>query len=298
MTGAAWRSAQLSLDLATLTALAHTGWLSTSQLHALCFPNASINTVRSTLKHLAQTGCVAPIRWRCSVPDGGQPWFITPLGIEVLTRYRAVQQTIVIHDVQRPGSALQQVEWQTQLAVRDVIVQMVMTARATPWLAALETQLPPWPPTWPAPLAADAKLAIVWDEAEQQSSHWLPWPYLPDQRRVHEYWLFLAREEHTSALHRLAAVPLTPATVPLLLVREPAQLQAVADELRVLAERSNARSRLLVADWTTLTTGFETATWRDANGTERRLRPDITDVASLTDVASRRGAGTGEVMEQ
>lgn len=286
------RSSQLSLDLATLTALAHTSWLSTSQLHALCFPNRSIKTVRATLQHLSQAGWVAPIRWRCTVPDGGQPWFITPSGIEVLTRYRAVQYTIVMRDVQRPGSALQQVEWQIQLAVRDVIVQMVTSARATPWLAALEVQLPPWPPTWPAPIAADAKLGIVWQEPAQQASDWLPWPYHPASRSVNEYWLFMVREDHTGALHRLAAVPIKPEIVPLLLVRKPVQLQTIADELRTVSKRSSSLSRLLVADCTSLVTGFQTVMWRDANGAERRLRPGDSEADNL------HGLDTGKSVEQ
>ncbi len=54
----------LQRDIAVLSALAHLGWLTTEQVHALCFPGAMVSTVRTTLRYFREAGWVYAARWR------------------------------------------------------------------------------------------------------------------------------------------------------------------------------------------------------------------------------------------
>ena len=43
-------------DIAVLSALAQLGWLTTEQVHALCFLGTMVSTVRTTLRYFREAG--------------------------------------------------------------------------------------------------------------------------------------------------------------------------------------------------------------------------------------------------
>ncbi len=166
-------------DLRTLVVLAHTGWLTTEQIHALCCPGNVMATTRMALRRLAAVGWIRSVRWRVS-PQMHQAWSITRKGLQVLRPYQDVRLDQTICDLGRPSTALERAEWCIQAVTRQFVTQLVLTARRTAFLAHLDIRLLAWPPLPNGAGIAmpDAVVRIQWRPAVVQPPTWLPWPSL------------------------------------------------------------------------------------------------------------------------
>jgi hypothetical protein len=167
----------LSREFRVLSSLAYFGWLDSQQLQALCFPDSTMSTVRTTLHYFEEAGWVHHVRWCIGPPDGGHIWATRSKGIQMIER----SVSIVPHpvsDLARPTTAIEREEWRVQLAIRTLVTRLVLRARQQPLLASLALTLPPT--TWQAALAdpglePDAVLSIGPDGRRRQQSTWLPW---------------------------------------------------------------------------------------------------------------------------
>lgn len=167
----------LTRELSVLSSLSQFGWLTTQQLHALCFQGMAVSTVRTTLHYFEEANWVHHVRWRIGAPDGGHIWAIQLKGIRTLQQYLPAVPRIVC-DLSRPTCALEQEEWRVQLAIRNFMTRFVLETRQRPLVAVASVALPTT--TWQHALATpriqpDFSLSLAWDPAVVQSSIWLPW---------------------------------------------------------------------------------------------------------------------------
>lgn len=259
---------QVARDLAVLTALAHLGWLTTEQLHTLCFADASRVTVRLTLRALAEAGWLAPIRWWIGSRRGGQLWAVLPKGVEQLQRYRPVVAPCVPRDLGRPSSALERAEWMAQCVTRSFVVMLIQAARQTAVLAAMEIALPPWPPDQSCLAPPDARLTIVWAPAQRQTGTWLPWSESAlDATGAQRYQLHIVRAGDPDPARLVPPLGRTSHLAILLF-----QTAAHYEQTQARLLRTNTIPVRLTT-WDTLAAGLSGAVWRDAVGQPCTLAP-------------------------
>ena len=179
--GTTWFTFETTLqrDLAVLHTLAQLRWLTTEQVHALCFPGTGIATVRITLRALESAGWVWHAGWRIKTSSGSYLWMITSKGVQLLAYYGLIGTKQVLLDLVRPSTALEHVEWRIGLATRTLITHLVLEARRTALLAQFSVTLPlPWSrlsTNTVAPLLPDLVFSIVWSPHTLHATAWLPW---------------------------------------------------------------------------------------------------------------------------
>jgi hypothetical protein len=199
-------------ELRVLRTLAHVGWLTTEQLHALCFPSDVMATVRTTLRQLEQAGWICHARWRIKSTSGSNVWGIGYKGPFILSRYGADVPPNLLN-LTRPSTAMEHEEWFVCAQARLLLVRLVLNARCNSLLCHIDVR---FADTNPARGSAgggadqpDALLAIAWTPPVVHTSTWLPWldpPQHADATRTVRYACFFAR-----------SVPLAaPASAPLL----------------------------------------------------------------------------------
>lgn len=262
-------------DLATLCALAHTGWLTSSQIHRLCFPNQVVATVRLTLRYLAEAGWIKQLRWRVGRADGGRTWAITRRGVAMIGHYCDIKNPTILQDHRRPSSSLEQEEWHTQLRVRELVTALICSARQRALMSRFAVTLPVWPPPPQRMSSHDADLAVVWGLRKRQEATWLPWP-TPEllDLPITWYMLFIARRGDANPMRRVMASVDESNAIPILVLEDSmAQLKDFQHLMLRVGERP-----ILLGTWTEVIADPGGLAWRDTAG-----RPCLLDIATIKD---------------
>ncbi len=221
----AWSAADTGLerDLAVLRTLAHMRWLTTEHIHTLCFPGTGISAVRMTLHAMEDAGFIWHTRWRIKMSSGSYLWTMTAKGLRQLEYYNVAVPHNALHNLVRPSTSLEHVEWRIELAVRTTLMCLVLEARRTPLLAHLCMS---FPSSWSGSLAGstaelppDLLLSIVWTPGTTHSAAWLPWvcdTSLDTLAAAKHYALFFDRLHWGNCLRQSPATKGTVQIVPLI----------------------------------------------------------------------------------
>ncbi len=278
----------LKRDVAILSTLAHLHCATFSQLHALCFPFHTLGTARLTLRYLAEANFIARSTWRLKYErdERGQVWVLSAKGIDVLQRYAPHVPPLARIDLGRPSTAVEYEEWRIRLQVRTLLIRLLLEARQTPLLHALEIRLP-WSASWPTawgqvPLPdPDACISVTWRPAERQGVDWLPWldPGPAHQHTIHHP-IYLERAYAQTNLLDLVPAPSqcrpNEQVVPLLVLRDEARRLPILEHVQALPEAPAMR----LATWAALDEGLTHALWLDERGATCALQPhDVLKVA-------------------
>lgn len=200
-------------DLAVLRTLAQFGWLTTEHVHALCFPDTGIATVRITLRALEDAGWMCHARWRIKGSNSSHIWTVTTKGLQLLAGYGLDVANFRLCDLVRPSTGLEHVEWRIELAARTLITHLVLEARQLAVLAYFSFLLPkPWSKLFTDDVTQqlpDVVLSIIWSPSTVHTTAWLPWT--ADVTPLHstppiDYMLFFDRMSWVCALQNLQAV--------------------------------------------------------------------------------------------
>ena len=271
----------LQRDVAILSTLAYLHCATAQQLHALCFPYHTIATTRTTLYYLAEAHFIARTPWRLKreSDERGQVWALAAKGHDLLQRYIPHLPPLARIDLARPSTALEHEEWRVRLQVRTLLVRLLLAARQTPLLLAIEVQLP-WNASWPTargdvPLPGpDACVAITWHPAERKAADWLPWlEPSPTQATTILHPIYV---ERTHARTNLASM--LPAwsqnwpdqhLLPVVILQDEGRYAPTLQQLHTLPQAPAVRLGTLAA----LEGGLPQAQWRDEHGVACGLRP-------------------------
>lgn len=265
--------ATVKRDVAVLTALAYAGWLTTEQLHRLCFPGYVLATTRITLRAFGEAGWIRQVRWRIAPQSHDHLWIITSKGLEVVGRYHDVRSVKIPYDLRRPSTALEQQEWRIQVAVRHFVTALILAARRSSLLADLAVQLPCWPPLGHVTVP-DAVFTIVWRPAVTQGPSWLPWPVTqpPVYQSALQYPLHLDRslDAHGAIVVLDAATnPAGPSQIPIIVLRSEERRRFVQHRLQSLPAERPVR----LGTWEALEGDIEQDGWYDSHGNCCTLQP-------------------------
>ncbi len=169
----------LPREVAVLQTLAYVGWLTTEQMHALCFPSSVVATVRTVLRALEDAHWIYHVRWRIKAATKSHIWAITPVGFQVATHYGTTGASYYSADLGRPSTALEHTEWHIRLAVRTLVTRLVLEGRRAALLAQFSVLFPDFRSASflgdTAGLPPDLVLAIVWSPNKTHAVTWLPW---------------------------------------------------------------------------------------------------------------------------
>ena len=271
----------LKRDVAILSTLAHLHCATVSQLHALCFPFHTLATARLTLHYLAEANFIARSTWRLKQEtyERGQVWILTAKGIDLLQRYALHVPPLARIDLGRPSTAVEHEEWRIRLQVRTLLIRLLLEARQTPLLHALEIRLP-WSASWPTawgqvPLPdPDACVSVTWSPAERKGADWLPW-LDPGQAHDHTIHHPIYLERAYARANLLNLVPAPPRrgpdeqVVPLLILRDDARCLPIVQQLQTLPNAPAVR----LASRAALDRGLTHAPWLDEHGAACSLQP-------------------------
>jgi hypothetical protein len=247
----------LRRDVAILSTLAQLHCATIPQLYALCSPNHTLTTVRTSLFYLAEAHCIAHSTWRVRglTRERGQVWVLTAKGHETLRRYSPHFPPLACIDLGRPSTALEYEEWRVRIWIRTMLVRFLLHARYTSFLNRLEFQLPwnpsdlvPSKPTLPP--EPDATVLVVWHPAERQPNDWLPWLVpLPASQSVSQsvvcYPIFVerthARIDIASLVSSWSATSIPSHYVPLVILQDEARSAEVHTQVSMLPAASSIR---------------------------------------------------------
>lgn len=260
----------LGRELSVLSSLSQFGWLTTQQLHALCFQGMAVSTARTTLHYFEEANWVYHVRWRIGGPECGHIWAIQLRGIRTLEQYLPTARQIV-SDLSRPTSALEKEEWRVQLAVRNFMTRLVLEARQRPLVAAASFAVPgnSWQHALVAPLIQpDLTLSLAWEQAVVQSSTWLPWIDTVDAdaeaARVLPAHFALYCDRTASASHlswlmrTVATESIGKPAMPVVVLRNEDRRAAAQDALYQIASPPVCR----IVTWAELEQGLSARLWR------------------------------------
>jgi hypothetical protein len=165
-------------EVTVLRTLAHVGWLTTDQLHALCFPGDAMATVRTTLRSLEDAGWICHARWRIKSTSGSNVWGIGYKGPFILSRYGDGVPPRLLN-LTRPSTAIEHEEWYVRLQARLLLVRLILCARQTALLAHLDATFTDADPIISDVASGgtppDAVFMITWAPPIVQRFDWLPW---------------------------------------------------------------------------------------------------------------------------
>ncbi len=270
---------RLTRDVAVLSTLAHVAWLTTDQLHALCFPETKLATVRTALRYYEEAGWLRRARWGISGCPKHHVWTITTKGNTIVARYTPIHVQPQFVDLSRPSTALEQDEHRVQMVVRTFLVRLILEARARPCLAQLSVTLKGGTPAHSgvpfAAIAPDAMLSVVWEPARRQAAIWLPWrDGAQHTDHLMHYPLYVDRavhpDQHAVMFAERDAPSATHPCIPLLICDHDDRLRAVQHTLQARMPQQAVR----MSTWTRLERGITEHTWQDAAGHACTLRPE------------------------
>ncbi len=273
---------QLQRDLAVMQTLAHVGWLTTDQVHALCFPHTMRATVCRTLRQFAAAGWVQSARWRVAAQPCGHVWALTRSGYQLMSRYGVLPEPWGVYDLARPSTTIEKAEWRAHLAVRTLIVQLVVEARQTAALAAVAPSLALQPTPslslWSAEPCADAILTIAWSPAAVQPSRWLPWTgSAPVPGATTTYVVCMDREgRRLDAAWLQMVLHLDPTAIPIIILNS-AERHVQAQQV---VQQHGLVPPLRLAAYGALTSGMTGQQWVDGYGSPCSLRLHAHEVPS------------------
>lgn len=189
-------------EITVLRTLALVGWLTTEQLHVLCFPGDAMATVRLTLRYLEGAGWLRHARWRIKATSGSNVWCLGHKGPLILNRYGDGTPPRVV-DLARPSTAIEHEEWFVRLQVRLLLVRLILEARQTVLLNDVNVTLSDVEPSTHG-FASDAILPDVmftafWTPQVMHAFDWLPWLHVNNVRCDTEptrYALYFDRTAH------------------------------------------------------------------------------------------------------
>jgi hypothetical protein len=270
--------AVLKRDLTVLSTLAHVTWLTTEQLHRLCFPGYTLATVRTSLRYFEAAGWVRHARWRIRGCPGSQLWAITSKGRAMVERYLPITAPPSLLDLARPTTALEQDEYRVQLAVRSFVVELILEARRTACLAHLTLALPNGSHVGLGGVyrgcSPDAILSIIWHPQIMQPPNWVPWLSQPGcGGQAIEYQMYVDR---ALSMHSLAQIlpaehkqAVVEQSLPIMIFEHEQRLAAAQRALRVRPQPHTVR----VSTWQRLKSTISGNTWLDEHGRTCSLRP-------------------------
>ncbi len=268
-------------DIAVLTTLAYAGWLTTEQLHRLCFPGYVLATTRITLRAFGEAGWIRQVRWRIAPQCHDHLWVITSKGIEVVGRYHDVRSIRIPHDHGRPSTALELQEWRIQVAVRHFVTELILAARRSSLLADLAVQLPCWPPFGHVTVP-DAVFSIVWRPAAIQAPSWLPWPATQPtaDRSALQYPLYLDRSLDAYGAIVVPDLCVNSADrpqIPIIVLQSEERRRLVQHRVQSLAAERPVR----LGTWEALEGDIEQDGWYDSHGNCCTLQPRPDEMKEL-----------------
>lgn len=243
----------LKRDITVLATLAQLYCATVHQLHALCFPNHTVATVRLTLYYLAEAHFIARSRWKLKrqSQECGQIWILTAKGYDLLRRYVPLIPPLVRVELGRPNTALEHEEWRVRILVRTLVVRLLLEARRTPLLYGLGVQLPgtaSWPSAWSqVPQSEpDAVVSIVWEPAKRHTPDWLPWiDGEPLPAGTVQYPIYVERTHARADIANLSSIwaelsPYTP-QIPLMILANEERCEEICQQLATLKRMPTIR---------------------------------------------------------